>query len=65
MANDFKVICKNKNGVGYVAYPYSVKVQNNTNEYVIQYYDAVDHSGAIRTANRSKLVFDVYAVPNI
>lgn len=64
MATDFKAICKNKTGVGHVTYPYAVKIQNSSNEYVISYYDAADHSGSLRTANRSKLVFDVYAIPN-
>lgn len=64
MATDFKVICKNKIGIGHITFPYSVKIQNSSNEYVIQYYDAADHSGALRTVNRPKLSFEVYAIPN-
>ena len=63
MATDFKVIRKNRNGVGYVTYPYAVKVQKSGNGCNISYYDDANHSGTLKTAYVSYSVHDIYGTP--
>lgn len=65
MATDFKVILKNKENLGTLTFPYSVKVELATaNAWKVSYYDDADHSGTLKTITRPRYTFDIYGLPN-
>lgn len=71
MANDFKIILKNKSTFATRIFPYGVSVEKNALSeppgFVdLRYYNDADHTGGVQTMNYLPLsVNDIYVVPNM